>query len=180
MSSLVRHPEIGLSIVDESPISPLFADDLPDDQRTFVRRINFNDTFFTLGSELTDVLGIVDEVLTDVAGACGAMVVEHEWLLTRRPHEGQTPNSLIPKGYHLAARVAIIDRVIPDFETRDQLETDLRRYRNGPRSLRYTWTDKASRQFTHGTIRGNDHSEPQVWLHDIEPRITKKKKWRNK
>lgn len=133
----------------------------------------------TLLSYLKDT----DEELELAADACKAEVVEHSWGLwstedTKIPSRIVDPEGIVPVGFKLISRVAIIDELAPpnyaawNNELIQGLAND---YPANNRLLgkRVKLSDLATQQFIWGISRPDQSNKPKRWLGDIEPRLKK-------
>ena len=116
----------------------------------------------------------IDAEFEAVARFCGAVVIPHEWGITRHqearsPRRRQTgpPNRHLiqpHRGYDLAAKVARVNPKPAPEGWHDQVVAGLDRYAGTTRD--YFYSDRKTDQFLYGTI--TDDPEHLTWLVDID------------
>lgn len=174
--ALARYNGLELPIFEDNEVLRLnsqFKEAARQKQPNFVRRINLCYNGSTL---LKACLEEVDMAFVEVAEACNAQVVQHQWGLyipTSRHKYTQLPTATLPEGYHLAARVNTIiesDSVFASPEDQAQLDQRLTdTYKGNFETENLTLGDMLPRQFMVGEEAAT--GQPGVWLVDIDIQI---------
>ncbi len=143
------------------------------DQVWFVRPVSLDAPFYPT---LLDCLKDTDKELNRVAELCNAETVDHEWGFIDEQNvikdNWKTRNSLrlLPEGYLLVAKVAVID---PDFKQPPRYELEslyqgLSKYLDNRQPNKPYLNDICLRQFMYGLNKARI-SQQRLWLLDIEP-----------
>ena len=180
MAALLKHHGLELPVWDqETPVIYRHSDmdSAARSQDSFVRVTRIRGVGC---KSLKQCLEIADAELVAVADRCDAKVIRHEWGLHKPPVSRkfyglglwEYPDGLLPPGFMLVADVDAIKDPEP-VSTQQGLYIKLMSEMTGHVTSRrkngsLTLDDMSASQFLLGCIRG----ETDVWLADIEPRLT--------